>query len=107
MKQIALTHTQRDVLLFKALIRKVFPQPKKGEMFISLIDFSQDMNAARFIYLKNNYYEALYNAILEAEQAGKFSGSNAEEHWLGLIDRFEAAIEVADLDYSNLKEWES
>lgn len=106
-KKISLTFTQRDVLLFKALIRNVFPIPKKGEMLSSIVDFSQGKDSIHFIYLTDKYYNVLYNAILSAKEAGKFDSSNAAEHWLGLVRSFESAIDVNDLDYSDLKEWEA
>lgn len=103
MKEIKLTMMQRDALLFKALIRGVFPTPKKGQMYFPpQLEGAED---AKFLYLNSEYYETLFNAIKAAEREGKFSSSNAEFHWLGLISGFKQAKEVQTIDYERLSEW--
>ena len=102
MKEIKLTMMQRDALLFKALIREVFPKPKKGQMYHSpQLEGTED---EKYIYLDNEYYEILFNAIKKAEAEGSFRTSNAEVHWLGLISGFNQAKEVQTIDFDNVNE---
>ena len=96
MKLVNLTHIQRDALLFKALLRKVFPQPRKGDFY-----FTPQLltNPREFlIYLSDEYFEILKNALRDSYQAGKFSSSNAEDHWVDMMRQFDLAEDVESVD---------
>jgi len=106
MKKIRLTSIQRDALLFKAIIRGVFPQPNKGELFFTPPFSYPKKEDDDCIYLSSEYYDSLFNSIKTAEQAGNFRNSNAESHWQEIIHIFQSATEANDVDYSNLQGWE-
>ena len=105
MKEIKLTTIQWGALLTKALIRNVFQTPKKGQLYFTPQDFSQKDNNI-FVYLKIDYFDALYNDIKKAENTGKFRNSNAEEHWLSIIRSFNLANDVANINLEKLQEWD-
>lgn len=106
MKEIKLTIMQRDALLFKALIREVFPKPKKRQMYFTPQLTSQKQKKGKYIYLNTEYYNILFDSIKKAETAGNFRSSNAEEHWLGIISSFTIANDVHDINLNKLQEWE-
>lgn len=92
---------QQLALLSTALMKKLFPVPKKGEL---LVDENTN-DSSCILFFSNDYFLKLTSAIRNSYNAGAFARSNAEDDWNDFMYEIEASKPAFDFDSSSLKHY--
>lgn len=91
---------QQMTFLSVALMKNIFPRPKKGQL---LIDESSSDNSESMIFIfEKQYFDILYSSIEKAYEAGSFAKSNSEVEWNDLRNAIRSATGTDKIDLTGL-----
>ena len=90
---------QQMSLLSVALMKNLFPRPKRGQL---LVDVSSKDDESTIFIFENQYYDSLSTSIENAYKAGSFAKSNNEMEWIDLKNAVKSASGTNKIDLTKL-----
>jgi hypothetical protein len=92
--------TQQMTFLTVALMKNIFPRPKKGQLLIDKSSFEKDELLT--LVFERQYFDTLYLAIEKAYDTKSFAKSNSEIEWNDLRNAIRTATGTTDIDLNGL-----